>query len=81
MSVGVCPSMAKKCKHLGVTKKKNPAQIIRRFRNHVINKTLQETELGVIMNHELSWHDQVRSKVDTANKSLTPDEKNLCEIY
>jgi hypothetical protein len=60
---------AAKCKHLSDTKKKNPTETSY-LGNKVIDKTRQEKDLGVIINSKLSWHDQIISKVNTANKVL-----------
>ena len=59
-----------KCKHLSITRKKNLHKSSYFLGNNIINKSNYERDLGVIVNSKLSWHDQVISKVNTANKVL-----------
>ena len=59
-----------KCKHLSVSKKKKPMETSYLLGDNIIMKTKYEKDLGVIVNRELSWHDQVINKVKTANKVL-----------
>ena len=61
---------ASKCKHLSIAKMKKPTNSSYQLGNNIIAKTQCEKDLGVLVNSQLSWHDHIINKVNTANEVL-----------
>lgn len=59
-----------KCKHLRITKKKNPIRSTYLLGSEKISLTKEEKDLGLIITHNLAWRDHILAKVNTANKML-----------
>ena len=53
-----------------VTKKRNPLHYDYSIGSTCVPKALQEKDLGVLVAHNMSWNDQVRSAVGKAHKML-----------
>ena len=66
-----------KCKHLCVTRRRNPLDFTYHIGKHELAKVTQEKDLGVMMNSKLTWHDHVINKVATANKILCIIKRSL----
>ena len=66
-----------KCKHLCVTRRRNPLDSTYHIGKHELAKVTQEKDLGVMMNSKLTWHDHVINKVATANKILCIIKRSL----
>ncbi len=60
----------KKCKSLSITKKRNPITTVYKLGVEDITISKEEKDLGLLLNHKLSWHDHVLNKINTANKVL-----------
>ena len=56
-----------KCKHLRITKKKNPVSATYQLGHNELSLSKEEKDLGVVITHNLSWHEHIMSKVSTAN--------------
>ena len=60
----------KKCKHLRITKKKNPVCATYQLGHNELSLSKEEKDLGVVITHNLSWREHIMSKVSTANRML-----------
>ena len=61
----------KKCKHLCVTNKKNRLETSYSLSTERIPMSKEEKDLGVLMSHNPSWHNDIMAKVSIAmNKVL-----------
>ena len=60
----------KKCKHLCITKKRNPIMTTYQLGSNEISLSKEEKDLGIIITHNLAWRDHILTKVNTANKML-----------
>ena len=60
----------KKCKHLCITKKRNPIMTTYQLGSNQISLCAEEKDLGIIITHNLAWRDHILSKVNTANRML-----------
>ena len=59
-----------KCKHLCITKKRNPVCATYHLGTDVLTPSQEEKDLGMIMSHNLSWRDHIMLKVNIANQML-----------
>ena len=60
----------KKCKHLCITNKRNRLETSYSLGTERIPLSTEEKDLGVLISHNLSWHNHIMAKVNTANKVL-----------
>ena len=59
-----------KCKHLRITKKRNPVCATYHLGTDVLTLSKKEKDLGIIMSHNLSWRDHIMLKVNIASRML-----------
>ena len=60
----------KKCKHLCITNKRNRLETSYSLGTERIPLSTEENDLGVLISHNLSWHNHIMAKVNIANKVL-----------
>ena len=60
----------KKCKHLRITKKKNPVCATYQLGHNELSLSKEEKDLGVVITNNLSWRGIIMSKVSSANRML-----------
>ena len=60
----------KKCKHLCITNKRNRLETSCNLGTERIPLSTEEKDLGVLVSHNLSWHNHIMAKVNIANKVL-----------
>ena len=58
------------CKHLRITKKRNPVCATYHPGTDVLTLSQEEKDLRIIMSRNLSWCDHIMLKVNTANRML-----------
>ena len=70
----------KKCKHLYITNKRKRLETSYSLGTERIPLSSEEKDLGVLISHNLSWHNHIMAKVNTANKVLSLI-KRTCGTY
>ena len=60
----------KKCKHLCVTNKRNRLETSYSLGTERIPLSKEEKDLGVLISHNLSWHNDIMAKVNIAMKKV-----------
>ena len=62
---------SKKCKHLCITnKRRNRLETSYSLGTERIPLSTEEKDLGVLISHNLSWHNHIMDKVNVANNVL-----------